>query len=153
MKKTLMALTLVTLGMAGLSHGDAGNPTLDRYVLVSEALANDNLPAVKSLAAALAETARAEKQESLAANASEIASSDSIETARQSFQLASQDAVKLAVGQEGYYVMTCPMAKADWVQKTDKVQNPYMGKAMLQCGSLKDPQTRPVAPRTGGCCG
>ncbi|WP_408095555.1 hypothetical protein ACJVC5_10985 [Peredibacter sp. HCB2-198] len=29
---------------------------------------------------------------------------------------------------------TCPMAKAKWVQKNGNLKNPYLGKAMLECG-------------------
>ena len=68
---------------------------------------------------------------------SEIASSDSLNTVREHFKMASEEAEKLATGKDGYYVFTCPMAKADWVQKTTKVQNPYMGSDMSGCGSLK----------------
>ena len=44
------------------------------------------------------------------------------------------EAEKLAAGQSGYYVMHCPMKKADWVQTSSKVENPYGGKEMLSCG-------------------
>ncbi|MBN8709429.1 MAG: DUF3347 domain-containing protein [Verrucomicrobia bacterium] len=43
------------------------------------------------------------------------------------------------------------MAGADWVQKSTTVQNPYMGRHMSSCGSLKDaPSTSPM--KAGGCC-
>jgi hypothetical protein len=35
---------------------------------------------------------------------------------------------------EGY----CPMVKASWLQKETDIKNPYMGKAMLICGTLKN---------------
>ncbi|HXQ76646.1 MAG TPA: hypothetical protein VN797_00480, partial [Gemmatimonadaceae bacterium] len=31
-------------------------------------------------------------------------------------------------------VMFCPMLRKYWIQKGPKVQNPYYGKAMLECG-------------------
>ena len=44
----------------------------------------------------------------------------------------------MAEGVEGQHVFTCPMAKADWLQTDSKqVSNPYMGKKMPTCGSLK----------------
>jgi hypothetical protein len=49
----------------------------------------------------------------------------------------SDEAIKLTQGQPGLFVMTCPMARADWVQTDKKVRNPYMGKVMLECGGLK----------------
>jgi hypothetical protein len=35
-------------------------------------------------------------------------------------------------------VLTCPMAKADWVQTDANVRNPYFGKAMSSCGTVKE---------------
>jgi Cu(I)/Ag(I) efflux system membrane fusion protein len=39
--------------------------------------------------------------------------------------------------QKGRHVFMCPMAKGfqKWVQPSDKLQNPYMGKKMLECGA------------------
>jgi len=158
MKKTLALFTLAVavFGLANISQAASPNPVLDDYVAVAEALATDNLPAAKKAATALAEAAKTEKQASLADHASEIASSNSLDAAREHFKMASEDAVKLAADKDGYYVFTCPMAKADWVQKTTKVQNPYLGPDMSSCGSLKSgksgsmPQTMSMG---GGCCG
>ena len=35
------------------------------------------------------------------------------------------------------YVFHCPMAKAEWVQPTKTVANPYYGFKMRDCGELK----------------
>lgn len=32
---------------------------------------------------------------------------------------------------------SCPMAKANWVQSSKEVVNPYMGKEMLDCGKVE----------------
>ncbi len=39
--------------------------------------------------------------------------------------------------QKGLHVFECPMAQGykQWVQPSDKLENPYMGKAMLECGA------------------
>jgi hypothetical protein len=34
----------------------------------------------------------------------------------------------------GAIVATCPMAKANWIQKSGGIKNPYYGKSMLDCG-------------------
>jgi len=34
-------------------------------------------------------------------------------------------------------IMTCPMARADWIQTTATVANPYYGSQMLRCGTIK----------------
>jgi len=66
-----------------------------------------------------------------------MAKSPSLEDSRTHFKAASQDAEKLAQGRQGYYVMTCPMEKADWVQSTKEVANPYLGQQMPTCGQIK----------------
>src|SRR5581483_3655448 len=105
------------------------NAVLDAYLKVSQALAADDLKAAK---------AKTGGNEALASHASELAKSESIENARDHFKMVSAEATKLAEGKSGYYVMTCPMAKADWVQSNSKVSNPYFGKSMPNCGSLKE---------------
>ena len=72
------------------------------------------------------------------------------------------------------YEATCPMAKANWLQTTKEITNPYMGQKMLNCGSIEQTikapaaeqkndqapaeQAAPAAPLTAGevgssCCG
>ncbi len=150
MKKLIPLLPLIIA--AGLSQA-AANPVLDASIVVSEALTNDNLNAAKKAATALAETAEAAGQKSIATHAAELAASKTLEEARGHFKAVSEETVKLAAGQAGYVVMTCPMANADWVQKTTKVQNPYMGQSMPACGAIKDGKTSMGPPKKGGCCG
>lgn len=150
MKKMLPLLALVLA--AGLSHA-AANPVLDASIVVSDALTNDNLNAAKKAATTLAETAKAADQKSVATYAAELAASNTLEEARVHFKAVSEETVKLAAGQAGYYVLTCPMANADWVQKTTKVQNPFMGQSMPACGAIKGGKTSMGPPKKGGCCG
>lgn len=143
---TLSALAAAFLGWAGVAR--AQDAVLDNYTAVSTALAQDNLSAAKSAATILAESA---KETALAEHSSALAKSDSLDTAREHFKAISEEAVKLADGKAGYYVFTCPMVKAEWVQKTKDVQNPYMGKEMPGCGSIKGAASASV--KMGGCCG
>lgn len=153
MKKILMMFTLAvtSLGFANASNMASANPVLDAYVVVATALANDDLAAAKKAAAALAETAKSENQPALAEHAIEVVSSNSLDAARERFKATSVEAVKLAEGKAGYYVFTCPMAKAEWVQKVKDVQNPYMGKEMPGCGSIKAGTS--ASMKMGSCCG
>ena len=157
MKKTfsLLILTVATLAMANGSQAASSSPVLDDYVAVADALANDDLGAAKKAAATLADAAKTGDQSELAKDAAKIASSDSLDAARKNFKLASRVAEKLATGKDGYNVVTCPMAKADWVQKGTAVKNPYLGQSMPDCGSIKNPgnDTQPQAMSMGGCCG
>lgn len=157
MKKILSLFTLVVavFGLANVSQAASTSLALDSYIAVADALVKDDLAAAKKAASALTDAATAEQQTDLAKQAAGIASSDSLDAAREHFKMASEEAEKLAAGKDGYYVFTCPMAKADWVQKTTKVQNPYMGSDMSSCGSLKSGKTStaPHSMSMGGCCG
>jgi len=151
----LLSLAVAVLGLANVSNAATSNLVLDDYVVVAEALSKDDLAAAKKAASTLSEAATTAKLTSLADHATEIATSDSLDAAREHFKLASGEAEKLLAGQDGYYLFTCPMVKAEWVQKTKEVQNPYMGKEMPGCGSLKGGKPGPMS-RTmsmGGCCG
>lgn len=111
-------------------------PVLDLYTEVSKALAADDLQATQKAADEL-QKAAAKVQPELAVLAGQVFGSDSLASARQAFKPLSEQAVKMAGGIEGYHIMTCPMAKADWVQQDRQLANPYYGASMLRCGSVK----------------
>ena len=76
----------------------------------------------------------------------EIASSEDLETQRQSFSTLSENLYKSArafglAGQEAFYTY-CPMAfdneGAYWLSATTEVRNPYFGDKMLSCGEVKE---------------
>lgn len=110
---------------------------LSSYEKVRMALVKDDLGAVKTAAKDLAASASEAKQEVIAKSAQDLAASDSLDKARDHFKMISKAAIPLVEKKEGYYVLTCPMAKADWIQTSKDVENPYMGKEMLKCGSVK----------------
>lgn len=128
-------LSVLLLGTVSAGSYAAESSPLSAYEQVSQALANDDLAAAKKAATDL--KSQAGDNKSLGEHADEVAKSDSIKTARQHFKAVSTDAIKLAQGKPGYYVMTCPMAKGDWVQSNKQIRNPYMGKEMLECGMIK----------------
>lgn len=138
---------LITLGVSVLlavsARAQDATPLLDNYLEVSRALANDDLANAKTTADSLAQKAHSAGKHALAEHAAKLAAAQTIADAREALKGVSHCAIELAEGLPGYYVMTCPMAKADWLQKTKDVENPYMGKAMLKCGGVKS-----VAPKT-----
>jgi non-ribosomal peptide synthetase component E (peptide arylation enzyme) len=134
---TLFALLSLAV-VPAFAVAEGGDKVLDAYTAVSQALAADDLAAARKAAGELATTAKGDHPE-MAERAAAVAASDSLETAREKFKPLSADAEKLAEGKEGYFVMTCPMVKADWVQKDKQVANPYYGASMLRCGGLKKP--------------
>ena len=144
MKRTLSVIvSIIAAGLitAPASAKEASKELaacLKAYHQVHEALAKDDLAAAKKAATELADKATPAKCVSTAKHADELAQSTSLESAREHFKPISEECIKMAEGVDGQYVFTCPMAKAEWLQTDSKqVSNPYMGKKMPTCGSLK----------------
>ena len=108
---------------ANLSDND--KRFLAGYEKVRAALAADDLAAAKISASDLREEGAA------------LAKSNSLKEARAAFETLSDKAKQLAAGQSGYFVVSCPMLKKDWVQTSDKIANPYYGREMATCGEIK----------------
>jgi hypothetical protein len=144
MKRTLSAIIpilvagVITTSVWAKEASKEEAACLKAYHQVHHALAKDDLAAAKKAATDLAEKAGPAKCPSTAQHAAELAKSDSLESAREHFKAISEECVKMAAGIDGQYAFNCPMAKADWLQTDSKqVSNPYMGKKMPTCGSLK----------------
>ena len=134
----VVAAGLITAPASAKEASKEEAACLKAYHQVHDALAKDDLAAAKKAASELAEKAGPAKCPSTAQHAAELAKSNSLESAREHFKAISEECIKMAAGIDGQYVFTCPMAKADWLQTdSKKVSNPYMGKKMPTCGSLK----------------
>lgn len=80
-----------------------------------------------------------EHAEHIAANATLL------EHQREHFETLSEDLYELVktfgAGQKLYY-SNCPMYNdnkgANWLSETNEIQNPYLGQAMLTCGTVKE---------------
>lgn len=74
-------------------------------------------------------------------DASKIADSRSIETQREAFNNLSNNMISLTksfkLADKSVFVQYCPMAKASWLSSEQEIRNPYYGKSMLTCGSVK----------------
>ncbi len=128
MKTTI--LSIITTGFAigsllATPLTSAEKEYLAGYEKIRAALVADDLAEARQAASSLGE------------EGSTMAESESLEAARTEFAALSAKAEKLAAEQPGYYVVHCPMAKKDWVQTSEKVENPYYGKKMSSCGELK----------------
>ena len=155
--KTIRILS--TLALAGLlalaANAHDKNAPLDndqkqflaQYELVRAALAADDLGAAKKAAAVVAAMPVIHHENGVDAppgyvqDARKFAGADSLQAAREVFKSFSKRAVHVAENKPGYYVAHCPMVpnnEGDWVQTTKKISNPYLGKAMPTCGSIKD---------------
>lgn len=95
--------------------------------------------AAKQLSAS-ADPAKKPHYDELATAAAKLAAQTDVEQARAAFGEVSKPVVALLAAdpqaQQGYQVMECPMVKGfqKWVQLGEKLENPYMGKKMLECG-------------------
>jgi len=160
MKIMRLVLTLASctlLGSAALAHdkkaplNDERKAFLIRYESVRAALASDDLAATKKAAGSIVAESKIsttepltdeqkERQVKFVATVKTIATADSLATARIAFKALSKRAIHYAEGKEGYFVANCPMVEGgegDWVQTSQKINNPYFGTSMLTCGSVK----------------
>lgn len=142
MKTCRYLLCSVFALFASFGHAQGKRPALSveqktfltQYETVRAGLAADDLTATKKAAAAITAAPAA-------ATAKKIAASDSLAAAREAFKGLSKHAVSVAASQPGYYHAHCPMVpkdEGDWVQTSKKISNPYFGKSMATCGSIKD---------------
>jgi hypothetical protein len=138
----------VLTGMAAL-HARTGDAMADHhaatrrqilagYETVRAALADDDLAAAKTAVQKLATDADRLHHAGIASSAKAVARADNLAGAREAFKTLSVEVVALAKHTKGYFILTCPMAQADWVQSTQQVANPYLGKDMLTCGEVKE---------------
>ena len=78
----------------------------------------------------------------VAKQAETLAKAKDLKAAREAFKPLSASFVKYLAdnkaGKGAYHEGYCPMVKASWLQKEKEIRNPYMGKSMLTCGTLKN---------------
>ncbi|MCR9166548.1 MAG: hypothetical protein ACE37F_01450 [Nannocystaceae bacterium] len=162
MKKTIRTTIIIISASLVLATGcddkggDSGNgdaaskatqvslaPAVDAYETVRVALAQDDLAAATAGAAALRDAAKAASLDALASAAEGLAaaSPDDADAVRKAFGAASQTLIGALAKEpklrDTLHVFECPMAKGygKWVQRAEKLENPYMGKSMPSCGS------------------
>ncbi|QDE93952.1 efflux transporter periplasmic adaptor subunit [Myxococcus xanthus] len=76
--------------------------------------------------------------------AAQLASAKDAEAARQHFARVSEALIALASAdprlQDGWHVFECPMVEGvnQWLQREPKLENPYMGRRMLACGTASE---------------
>ena len=122
------------------------------YLDVQKHLAQDKLEGVQPQLAKIRESAKSVSESAdakLAAQAKTVAKHaagepKTLAAAREALKPLSAALIGLvkivpptADAAPALYEATCPMAKANWLQTTKDVANPYMGKAMLECGSIE----------------
>ena len=145
-----LALTLIAglLVAPSLRAGDPLLTMLDPYFRIQSALSDDKTDGVAADAAAIATSAASlgEAGKPIALAAKELGTAADLGAARVAFSKLSDavvtysESTKSSAG-EDVTAMYCPMAKKQWLQKGEKVSNPYYGKSMLTCGEKKKKTT------------
>jgi len=140
----LLTLALVVFTLAAvavpLQAADVPAPLLDAYLKIGTTLAADKVDGVPAAAQAIAAEAKklgAPGAATLAA-ADKIAAAADLKATRTAFGDLSDAVIALAgTSPGGAKRAYCPMVKKYWLQKGDKIENPYYGSQMLRCGEFK----------------
>ena len=119
---------------------------LDHYLAIQKELAKDSIKGVDEHANAIAKAVKGDNMKMLspdvAAQGEALAKANDLKAAREADKPLSASLIKyLADNKAGkgmYHEAYCPMVKASWLQTEKTIKNPYMGKAMLSCGELKN---------------
>ena len=133
-------------GAATLYASDALKAIVGSYLEIHAQLASDKIDGIKASATALATRAESmgEAGAPMAKAAKVVAAAPDLKAAREAFGPLS-DAVVSAAKAEGWKdlgdvkLAYCPMVKRSWLQKDEKINNPYYGTAMATCGEFKKP--------------
>lgn len=131
-------------GQGGLAVQEPLKTVLDNYLQIQRALANDSTKGVAQSASAISKAAAGEGANRLPAKiggaAKKLEGVQNVKSARQAFKELS-DALIQHVGAQkiaGLRVAYCPMVKASWLQTENRLNNPYMGRSMPECGEFKN---------------
>ena len=148
-KRLLMAATLFATAFGSFAADALMEPVksvLDHYLMIQAGLAKDSIKGLDEHANAIAKAVKGDEMKMLspdiAKQAEMVAKAKDLKAAREAFKPLSASLVKyLADNKAGkgvYHEAYCPMVKASWLQKEMEIKNPYMGKEMPTCGTLKN---------------
>ena len=119
---------------------------LNHYLKIEESLSKDSINGVDEHAGAIAKAVKGDEMKMLSPDvvrqADALARAKDLVAARAAFKPLSASLAKYLAdnkaGRGTYHEAYCPMVKANWLQTGTDIKNPYMGKAMLGCGELKN---------------
>jgi hypothetical protein len=149
--RLLMAAALFALPLVGRAADEKAlmepvKSVLDHYLMIQTELAKDSIKGMDEHANAIAKAVKGDEMKMLspdvAKHAETLAKAKDLKAAREAFKPLSASLGKyLADNKAGkgvYHEGYCPMVKASWLQKEKEIRNPYMGKSMLTCGTLRN---------------
>jgi len=148
MKHTLAAGLAGCLGLllfvATAHASDALKAVVGSYLEIHAQLAADKIDGIKTPAAAIVTAAQTmgDAGAPIAKAAKAVGDAADLKIARDAFGVLSET-VAAAAKAEGWKDLSdiklayCPMVKRPWLQKDEKIRNPYYGSTMLECGEFK----------------
>ena len=150
MLRSLIATVVIALAAAvpAAAQTDAAQTAaasaFEHYEAIRVALAADEIKELRAHATALAPLADAVAGAEARRAAEALGEAGDIKVARERFGVLSAALLPKfeAARLDGVYLFTCGMVSQSWAQRGQKVENPYMGKSMLACGSPYEPKKK-----------
>ena len=119
---------------------------VDAYLRIHQALQADRVDSIRGDAVAIAADAALAGSPGAAirAAAATLGDTDTLVAARAAFGALSDRLIAFIRASNGardpdLSIAFCPMAQKYWLQKGERIQNPYYGKAMPDCGRIVNP--------------
>jgi hypothetical protein len=138
------AVLLLGIQQASAAPAESVEALLDPYFRIQSQLTDDKTDGLKSDAELVAKAAASlgTAGESIVSAAQQLAQAATLGSAREAFGALSAAVIGYA---ESTRTATagdvkkayCPMLKKSWLQKGEKIRNPYLGKQMPDCGEIK----------------
>ena len=153
MKQQIITFLFLLMAVVCTNAQRKSTPQLTKlyqnYITIKSALASDDLKKTSMAAGEFLKTAKtvnakmiAEKNlVSIQTDGKIIAQAKNIDVQRKAFYRLSDVMIGLAkenkLSDKTIFVQYCPMAKGSWLSNEKQIINPYYGKSMLDCGSVK----------------
>lgn len=153
MKKYIVTFLFSFIAFVSANAQSKSNPQLTKlyqnYISIKSSLASDNIEKTSTAAGEFLKTVKTVSAKmisqnqllSLQSDAKTIKQAKSIDTQRKAFYQLSDVMIGLAkenkLSDKTIFLQYCPMAKGSWLSNEKQIVNPYYGKSMLDCGSVK----------------
>jgi hypothetical protein len=140
----VLSVLVLVAANAPVRAADLPSTLMDPYLRIHVSLADDKMDGVAASANALSQEAQklGVKAKTVATTAAKLATAKDIINARHDFGELSDAMMAYAKATGATFgpdvnVAVCPMVQKPWLQKGQKITNPYFGKSMLTCGEIK----------------
>lgn len=153
MKKHIITFLFSMLAFVSAHAQSKSNPQLTKlyqnYISMKSSLASDDIKKTSMAANDFLKTASTINSKiigeknllSIKTDAASISKAKNIDAQRKSFYKLSDVMIGLAkenkLSDKTIFVQYCPMAKGSWMSNEKQIVNPYYGKSMLDCGSVR----------------